>query len=96
MTTPKITLGMRLQIARRSAGLSGKDVARTLDLTTTTISRYENDGTPVPVSVLYAYQDLCGVPIEWLRGEVTLTQETVSSRCTGECPCQGTLFGRAA
>jgi transcriptional regulator with XRE-family HTH domain len=86
MTTPTITLGMRLAIARRSAGLSAKDVARSLRVTDATISRYENDRTPVPTSVLYAYQALCNVPMEWLRGEVELTQETVSSRWPGERP----------
>lgn len=83
MTTPTITLGMRLQIARRTAGLSGKDVARTLGLTTTTISRYENDSTPVPAAILYAYQDLCNVPIEWLRGEIPLSQEPADRRSSG-------------
>ena len=96
MTTPTITLGMRLSVARKSAGISAKDIARTLDVTPETISRYENDRTPVTVAVLYAYQDICGVPIEWLRGEVALTQESVGGRCSRECPCQGTLFGRAA
>lgn len=96
MAAPTITLGIRLAIARRSAGLSGKDIAAALSLTTTTVSRYENDSTPVPQSVLYAYQALCDVPIEWLRGEVELTQEVLSSRCTGESPCQGTLFAAAA
>ena len=33
---------------------------------------------------------------EWLRGEIELTQEVVPSRCTGESPCQGTLFAAAA
>ena len=96
MTQPVITLGMRLQIARRASGLKGVAMAEALNVTTTTISRYENDSTPVPVAVLYAYQALCDVPLEWLRGEVALTQETVWSRCTGECPCQGTLFASAA
>ena len=96
MTQPVITLGMRLQIARRAAGLKGVAMAEALNVTTTTISRYENDSTPVPVAVLYAYQALCDVPLEWLRGEMELTQERMSSRCTDECPCQEPYPARAA
>ena len=96
MTTPTITLGMRLSIARRSARIGGDEMAKRLGITARSISRYENDKTPVPISVLYAYQDICDVPIQWLRGEVALTQETLLSRCRDECPCQGTLFAPAA
>lgn len=96
MTTPTITLGTRLALARKAAGIHAKDIASALRVTTTTISRYENDSTPVPMAVLYAYQDICRVPMEWLRGEMALTQETVASRCIDEWPCQGTLFALAA
>jgi transcriptional regulator with XRE-family HTH domain len=96
MNAPTITLGMRLSVARKSAGIGADDLAQRLGITPRTVSRYENDKTPVPMAILYAYQDICAVPIEWLRGEVALMQDTVSRRCTGECPCQGTLFEAAA
>jgi transcriptional regulator with XRE-family HTH domain len=80
MNIPVITLGMRLAIARKMAGVSAKDIASKLRVTETTISRYENDRSPVPESVLYAYQAICDTPIEWLRGELELTQATSFSR----------------
>jgi transcriptional regulator with XRE-family HTH domain len=86
MTIPTITLGMRLGMARKSARISADDLAARLGVTPRTISRYENDATPVPMSVLYAYQALCDVPVTWLRGEVALTQEVVSSRCMTQLP----------
>jgi transcriptional regulator with XRE-family HTH domain len=86
MTIPTITLGMRLGMARKSARISADDLAARLGVTPRTISRYENDATPVPMSILYAYQAECDVPMAWLRGEVALTQETVSCRWLSESP----------
>ena len=89
MTVPTITLGMRLALARRTAGITAKTLAAKLGVTDTTISRYENDATPVPASVLYAYQALCDVPLEWLEGRMVLTQEVARDRCTSQLPLWG-------
>lgn len=96
MTHPIVTLGMRLAIARKSASISAKSIAASLDVLPETISRYENDKTPVPTPVLYAYQALCQVPIEWLRGEVELTQEVLSSRWMTQLPFEGPYAATAA
>ena len=96
MTNPTITLGNRLTLAREAAGFSVQEMADQLGVVRHAVTRYEKGQTVASTAVLYAYQALCGVSIEWLRGEVALTQEVLSSRCTGECPCQGTLFAPAA
>lgn len=96
MTTPTITLGMRLSLARRAAGLSAKDIAKITGYSEKSISRFENDREPVPAAVLYIYQHECDVSRDYIEGRSMLTQEVLTSRCTGECPCQGTLFALAA
>jgi transcriptional regulator with XRE-family HTH domain len=96
MTIPTITLANRLTLARECAGISVNDMAAKLGVDRRTITSYEKQRRRPSTAVLYAYQDICQVPIEWLRGEVELTQEVLTSRCTGECPCQGTLFALAA
>lgn len=96
MTTPIITLANRLTLAREAAGISVNDMAAKLGVDRRTITSYEKQKRRPNTAVLYAYQDICEVPIEWLRGEIELTQEVVPSRCTGESPCQGTLFAAAA
>jgi len=96
MNAPIITLGMRLAMARRMAGMSAKDMARISGYSEKSISRYENDSQPVPAAVLYIYQHECDVSRDYIEGRAELTQEVLSSRCTGESPCQGTLFARAA
>ena len=96
MSAPIITLANRLTLAREAAGISVNDMAAKLGVDRRTITSYEKQKRRPSTAVLYAYQDICQVPIEWLRGQVELTQEVVSSRCTGESPCQGTLFAAAA
>ena len=96
MNVPTITLGMRLSMARRMAGMSAKELARISGSSEKSISRYEAEREPVPAAVLYIYQHEFNVSRDYIEGRAELTQEVLSSRCTGECPCQGTLFAPAA
>ena len=86
MNRPKITLGMRLSLARRSAGLTAKYMARVTGYSETSISRFENDREPVPPAVLYIYQHECNVSREFIEGREALEQDVLLSRCTGERP----------
>ena len=96
MNMPVITTGRRLAMAREDAGLSVNQMADRLRVDRRTITRYERGRGVVPPAILLAYQVICDVPADFIEGRAALTQETVSSRCTGECPCQGTLCGQAA
>lgn len=96
MTTITITLGMRLALARKAAGIQPAEMARIAGKDKATISKYENDKLPVPTAVLYVYQQECNVSREYIEGKAELTQEVVTSRCNCECPCQGMLFADAA
>jgi transcriptional regulator with XRE-family HTH domain len=86
MNIPIITVGTRLALARKKAGISGEEMARRLGVTTRTISRYENSVTDVPRMALLAYQVICDVPIEFIEGRMDLTQEVASIRCSDQRP----------
>ena len=96
MGTPVITLGRRLAMAREDAGITVNQMADRLKIDRRTISRYERSTHPVPPAILLAYQVICGVTEAYIEGKAELTQEVLSSRCTGECPRQGMLFAEAA
>lgn len=96
MSIPIITLGRRLAMAREDAGITVNQMADRLRVDRRTISRYERSTHPVPPAILLAYQVICGVTEAYIEGQAELTQEKVTSRCTEEFPCQGTLFATAA
>lgn len=95
MTSPTITLGMRLALARKHANLTAKEMARMTGYSEKSISRFENDREPVPTAVLYIYQHECGVSREFIEGREALTQEVVTSRCMTQLPLWA-LYGDAA
>lgn len=96
MTSPTITLGMRLQMARKAAGISAKTMAAISGYSEKSISRYENDREQVPTSVLYIYQHECGVTRSYIEGRETLTQEVLSCRWISESPPCGHYAVNAA
>lgn len=96
MTSPTITLGMRLQMARKAAGISAKAMASISGYSEKSISRYENDREPVPPAVLYIYQHECGVSRQFIEGRESLTQEVLSSRCMKQLPLWGHYAVNAA
>ncbi len=86
MTTPVITLGTRLTLARETAGISVAQMASRLGVTRHTVTRYEHDTTAVPNPVIYAYAGICDVPIEWLEGRTELAQVVHAIRCMTQLP----------
>ncbi len=86
MTRPTITLGLRLQLARKAAGISPARMAELTGYAKESISRFENGKAPVPTSVLYIYQHECGVTREYIEGRAELTQEVLMSRCLWQRP----------
>ena len=86
MNTPKLTIGRRLAWAREDAGITVNQMADRLGIDRRTVTRYERGGCRVPEAVLIAYQVICDVPEDFIRGRAYLTQEVVRSRCTGERP----------
>ena len=86
MTRPVITLGMRLALARKAAGLSPAQMAEITGYAKESISRFENDKLPVPAAVLYVYQHECNVSREYIEGREELLQETSFSRWESQLP----------
>lgn len=86
MTQPTITLAMRLQLARKAAGISPSRMAELTGYAKESISRFENGKAVVPPAVLYIYQHECGVSREFIEGTEALTQEVLSARCMTQLP----------
>jgi transcriptional regulator with XRE-family HTH domain len=86
MTIPTITLGLRLRLARETAGIGVADMAAKLGITRQTIARYEHDQVPVPVPVIWAYHGITEQPLEWFEGRADLTQEVAAIRCMSQLP----------
>lgn len=62
-----LPLGMRLELARRHAGLTQTELANMLDTTQLSITRYER-GKRVPKSaILMAWSAVTGVDYHWLE-----------------------------
>lgn len=64
---PALTLGWRLQMALRHAGLSVDAMAAELGVSRSTISRWTNEhGTPPKAAFVKMWALRCGVPFSWL------------------------------
>lgn len=86
MTRPVITLGMRLALARKAAGLTPAQMAAITGYTKESISRYENDKLPVPPAVLYVYQHECNVSRDFIEGREELLQVMSTNRWESQLP----------
>jgi transcriptional regulator with XRE-family HTH domain len=65
---PALTLGWRLKMSMDAAGLSRKDMAREMDVTESTISRWTNDGGKPPKRPnLVLWSQVTRVPLAWLE-----------------------------
>ena len=64
---PALTLGWRLQMSLRQAGLNVQDMAEELGVSRTSLSRWMNDrGTPPRAVYLKQWALVTGVPFEWI------------------------------
>ena len=63
---PPLTLGWRLQMALGYAGLSVQEIAETLEVSRTTVSRWINDRGAPRTIYLRQFALLCGVSQDWL------------------------------
>lgn len=95
MTTPVITLGNRLALARESAGLTVQQMADRLGIDRRTVARYEHDDYPAPNPVIWGYSGICDCPIEWLEGRTELEQVIHPIRCMSQVP-RGAPYALAA
>ena len=69
-TAPRWTLGDRLKKARRTAGISAKQMAETLNVSERQVRNYESAVDNIRLDVLSAYEEATGVSILWLiRGQ---------------------------
>ncbi len=96
MTTPIITTGRRLAMAREDAGITVNQMAAKLKVDRRTITRYERSTHPVPPAILLAYQVICDVPADFIEGRAALTQEVVTSRWMTQLPFDGPYATTAA
>lgn len=62
-----LTLRHRMRLARETVGLKQTDIAELLEVSSASVSRWENSEQP-PMYVLWAYSAICGVDIGWLCG----------------------------
>ena len=66
---PTESLGDRLRRARVAADLSVAELADELEVSRTSISRWENNHDRPRRATVLAYAMRCSVPIEWLEGD---------------------------
>lgn len=71
---PMDTVGVRIKDARQKAGLSQEELARTIETTKSTISKYEKGLRQPRLEQLQAIADALGVDINWLVNGQTLEQ----------------------
>lgn len=86
MSIPTLTLGRRLAMAREDADITVNEMAERLGLDRRTITSYERGHRPVPRPVLYAYKDICDVPMSFIEGVAELVQEAATVRCMSQLP----------
>lgn len=72
-TVPEQTIGWRLQMSLRHAGMKAEDMGRELGVSRGTMSRWLNDHGPVREIYLKQWALRSGVPFEWLKtGQIPL------------------------
>lgn len=68
-------IGLRISKLRRMAGMKQKDLAKLLNVTSSTISHYES-GTNVPnVSILVSIAEIFGVSADYILGQTNLCMD---------------------
>ena len=92
---PAWTLGDRLAKARRSAGITTRDMAARLRVARQTVSNYEHDITRVPHAVVMVDADLTGVDETWLSEGDTLPFEGALPRQNPLRPATRPVLGYA-
>lgn len=82
---PEITVGMRLDIAMRHAGIKSGELADELGIDRGTVSRWINDRhkRPIPRLYLKTIALRCGVPFEWLESGISPTTAGKCARSRG-------------
>lgn len=66
-TIPQLTLGLRLELARRSIGLTQSAFAPLLGISNRTIQAFEADTRPPKKRDLMAWAQATGVSLKWLE-----------------------------
>jgi len=68
---PEITLGWRLRMSMDHAGIKAEQMAAEFEVHRGTITRWTHDkGAPPRRRDLRDWAELCGVPFEWLVGDL--------------------------
>lgn len=65
-TIPEVTLGVRLYMARKKAGLEQEEVAKAIGVSRGTISNWERDKGEPRLSHLRRLAEITSTPVEWL------------------------------
>lgn len=81
---PGVSLGYRLLMARRNAGMEQADIATKVGVSQTTVSRWERDLAEPKPSQLRQVAEATDTPYTWLMGADPLN--------TGCLPAQGALL----
>lgn len=69
----------RLKIARENKNLSKADVAKTLNIASSSMTYYENGQAIPSIDKLYAFADFYGVTMDWLCGRVNKNEATLKT-----------------
>lgn len=71
-------LGETLRQLREGAGLTGAALAKTLDLSASSVTNYERGHRRIPLDVLFAWSLACGRPLTlvWAPPEADIDGET--------------------
>lgn len=69
----------RLKMARENKNLSKSDVAKALNIATSSMTYYEQGQTLPSIDKLYALADYYGVTIDWLCGRVNKNDATLKT-----------------
>ena len=74
-----MTVGERLKELRKSRRLSQAEVAKGINCSTVTYSRYENDKREPSMSTLGRLADFFGVSMDYIYGKSPMTEPALSS-----------------
>lgn len=73
-------LGHKIRLARKSIGLSQKDLAKFLKITDKAISSYEVGRTSPPIFILKKISTIVHKPLGYFDGEATLSREELMTK----------------